>query len=480
MMPFGNLKYGQWGGQACNPYDTSREPRGTSSGSGVSVSANLVTCSICEQGSASCKGPASRNGIVNLLTTKGIIMDGGIGSKHAGDRSGIHCRTVKDAVTVLDAIKGYEHDDMFTAIPKTLIPKEPFATYLVSEKDIKNKPLKGVRVAIAREFMVKHTKNDVAISDQIDKEIKSVLRDTLGADLVESVDPMYDDDLTVPNIKYTFQQAFAEILPHNAPEYFWQKTETGELEFAVPGWDVTSVDYAVALAMGKAPLSDKLTLRRISARLGNPSSPFVMNKYLAERGDARVKDWASFVANTKFENDEDRARAENAIGDQDARAAADSISYLKMQSVLRMVILKVMYENNIDVFVNPEQTTPPYRLGGPGEPEVNNRPTISCCTAFTALLGGPEMEVPAGFTQIVYDQKYALTPDKKDYLEVTGDVESRLPYPMPISMMFWSGPGSDASVIRAASAYEAATHYRTPPPSFGVPTAKPVQLSEKQ
>ena len=90
------------------------------------------------------------------------------------------------------------------------------------------------------------------------------------------------------------------------------------------------------------------------------------------------------------------------------------------------------------------------------------------------------MEVPAGFTQIVYDQKYALTPDKKDYIEVTGDVESRLPYPMPISMMFWSGPGSDASVIRAASAYEAVTHYRTPPPSFGVPTAKPIQLSEKQ
>ena len=84
-----------------------------------------------------------------------------------------------------------------------------------------------------------------------------------------------------------------------------------------------------------------------------------------------------------------------------ARAAADSISYLKMQAVLRMVILKVMYENNIDVFVNPEQTTPPYKLGGPGEPEVNDRPTISCCTAFTALLGGPEMDIPAGYTQIV-------------------------------------------------------------------------------
>ena len=87
--------------------------------------------------------------------------------------------------------------------------------------------------------------------------------------------------------------------------------------------------------------------------------------------------------------------------DQDPRPASDAISYMKMQSVLRMVILKVMYENNIDVFVNPEQTTPPYKLGGPGEPEVNDRPTISCCTGFTALFGGPEMEVPAGYAEIV-------------------------------------------------------------------------------
>jgi Asp-tRNA(Asn)/Glu-tRNA(Gln) amidotransferase A subunit family amidase len=230
---------------------------------------------------------------------------------------------------------------------------------------------------------------------------------------------------------------------------------------------VTSVDYAVALAMGKAPLSEKLTLRRISARLGNPRSPFVLNKYLAERGDARVKDWAAFVANTKWENDAQRAGAENAIGDKDPRAEPDMVGYLKMQAVLRMVILKVMYENSIDVFVNPEQTTAPYKLGFAGEPEVNDRPTISCCTAFTALLGGPEMDVPAGYTQISYDPQYALSPDKKAYIEVTGDVESRMPNPMPVSMMFWAGPGSDSTVIKAASAYESATHHRVPPPAFG-------------
>ena len=129
----------------------------------------------------------------------------------------------------MDAIKGFKSEDIYTAIPKGIIPKEPYSSFLVPDRRSKDKPLQGVRVGIVREFMVKHTKNDVAISDQIDKEIKSVLRDKLGATLVESVDPMYPDDPTVPNMTYTFQDAMAEILPHTMPEYFWRKTSTGEL-----------------------------------------------------------------------------------------------------------------------------------------------------------------------------------------------------------------------------------------------------------
>jgi amidase len=38
---------------------------------------------------------------------------------------------------------------------------------------------------------------------------------------------------------------------------------------------------------------------------------------------------------------------------------------------------------------------------------------------------------------------------------------------MPVSLMFWAGPGYDSDVIKVASAYEAATHHRVPPPAFG-------------
>ena len=105
----------------------------------------------------------------------------------------------------------------------------------------------------------------------------------------------YPDDPNVPNMKYTFQQAFAEILPHNVPEYFFQKTPAGELEFAVPGWDVTSAKYMAALEMGKAPLSDKLTLRRISAMACSrtsafcrPTPPGQISTSLATRSGRRV------------------------------------------------------------------------------------------------------------------------------------------------------------------------------------------------
>ena len=115
-----------WGGQGCHPYDTERSPRGSSTGSGVAVAANLVTCAFCEQTGGSCKGPASRNGVVSLLTSKGLIPYGGaVGSNPLVDRAGISCRTVRDAALVLDALKdpelGYfDPRDIYTAVPGAL------------------------------------------------------------------------------------------------------------------------------------------------------------------------------------------------------------------------------------------------------------------------------------------------------------------------------------------------------------------------
>jgi amidase len=461
-----NLAYAAWGGQPCNPYDTERIPRGSSSGSGVAIAANLGACSFCEQSGGSCMGPASRNGIVSVLTTKGVMMDGGYGYQSPGDRAGIYCRTLADAVKVLDVVKGFETTDIYSALPKTVIPKEPYASFLLEDSSIPSKPLAGMRIAISREFMVKHAKNDAAISDQIDQEIKAALRDKLGAELVESVDPMFPDDASVPNLKYTFQDAIREIFPVTVPEYFAQKNANGELEFAVPGWDVTSTKYLTALSLGKAPLSPKLTLRRTFKSVTHAEGSFGWDLYLGRRGDERIKDWASWVPNAKFDSEQALAQAVNAVNTTDARAKPGSISYMKMQLVLRMVALKVMRENGIDAFVNPENTLPPFKLGRASEPIVNNRDSKGVAQTFTAVMGAPEIQIPAGFTEVEYEPKFALSADKTGYVEVAGDVPTKLRHPMPISLTIWGAPGDEPTLIKVASAYELATKHRKAPPMF--------------
>ena len=463
-----------WGGQACNPYDTERSPRGSSSGSGVAVSANLVTCAFCEQTGGSCKGPASRNGVVSLLTTKGVIPYGGaVGSNPLVDRAGINCRTVKDAALVLDALAdpelGYfDPRDIYTALPEALRPTEPFAGFVVEEAsgDGGEPPLAGMRIGIVREYMVKHTQNDAAISDRIDNEIKTVLRDRLGASLVESVDPLHSDDPAVPNMDYTFQDALAEILPIHMPEYFFQTTGDGELEFAVPGHDVTSRRYLVELAEGDAPLAPTLNLRRVTLSPATRAFAFHIDQYLARRGDARVTDMASLDANTKYFAAADEAGSANWAALDDIRSDGNT-ERMKMRAVMQLVLAKVMHENRLDVLVNAENTLPHQKVGGPSEPTVNGRGPSGATQTITALIGAPEIAVPAGFNDIVYEPRFVLNEAGDRYREASGDERTRLETPLPISMMFWAGPGAEAAVLKAASAYEAATRHRAPPPDFG-------------
>ena len=467
-----------WGGQACNPYDTERSPRGSSSGSGVAVSANLVTCAFCEQTGGSCKGPASRNGVVSLLTTKGLIPYGGaVGSNPVVDRAGLNCRTVKDAALVLDALRdsdlGYfDPRDIYTALPEALVSTEPYAGSVVEEvpedrsDDPGEKPLAGMRIGIVREYMVKHTLNDAAISDRIDSEIKTVLRDRLGATLVESVDPLYSDDPAVPDMEYTFQDALAEVLPIHMPEYFSTTTADGTLEFAVPGHDVTSTRYLVQLAEGNAPLSPRVNLRRVTLSPPSRSFAFHIDQYLARRGDERVSDMASLDANTKYFSAAAEAGSANWAALDDIRAEGNT-ERMQMRAVLQLALAKVMRENRLDVLVNPENTLPHQRVGGPSEPGVNGRGASGSTQTITALIGVPEIVVPAGFNDVVYEPRFMLNAAGDRYDAVPGYERSVLDTPLPISLMFWAGPGEESAVLKAASAYEAATRHRVPPPDFG-------------
>jgi Asp-tRNA(Asn)/Glu-tRNA(Gln) amidotransferase A subunit family amidase len=466
-----------WAGTSCNPYDTARETGGSSSGSAASVAANLVACSVCEETGGSCRQPAWRNDVVALVTTKGLITSGGaIGADPYLDRAGLQCRTVKDTALVLDALKdpqrGYfDPRDVYTALPRSIASKLPYSTYAGGTEKSGAKPLAGLRIGIVREYMVKHSANDGAMSDQVNEEIKHVLRDRLGAELVESVDPMYPDDPEIPNMTYTFQQALAEILPALMPEYLQKKDKDGSLKFAVPGFDVTTRDYAVKVAEGRAPLSEKLNLRSINDETSTYAFSFNFDQYLMRRGDATVNDWASLNANAK-EYSESRTVAMKNWQDKTDLVSAGNTQDVKMRDVMRMVVLKVMEQNHLDLLVNPTTTIPPAKIGYASQPSINSRPAGRFPTS--ANLGIPELTVPAGFNKVVYEPAFALNAAKDNYTSVANETDkSVVDLPLPVGISFWAGPGDEPVLFKAASAYERATKHRAPAPAFGPVSGEP-------
>lgn len=104
------------GGQTNNPYFLDQNPSGSSSGSGVSVSANLCAVALGTETNGSIISPSVTNGIVGLKPTVGLVSRSGIiPIAHTQDTAGPMTRTVTDAAILLNAIAGTDRLDPATA-----------------------------------------------------------------------------------------------------------------------------------------------------------------------------------------------------------------------------------------------------------------------------------------------------------------------------------------------------------------------------
>jgi amidase len=115
----GNSSTSGWsgvGGQTKNPYVLDRNPCGSSSGSGVAVSANLCMIAIGTETNGSIVCPSNNNGIVGIKPTVGLLSRTGIiPISYTQDTPGPMARTVEDAAICLGALTGIDQQD-----PKTL------------------------------------------------------------------------------------------------------------------------------------------------------------------------------------------------------------------------------------------------------------------------------------------------------------------------------------------------------------------------
>jgi amidase len=168
------------GGQCVNPYALDRNPCGSSSGSGVAVSANLVALAVGTETDGSIVCPSTNCGIVGIKPTVGLVSRAGIVPISATqDTAGPMARTVADAAVLLQALAGADPRDPATSRAPTRA--EDYA------KALEGDGLRGARIGAARNMAGFHPDTD-HLFDEAVAEMKR-----RGAEIVDPAD--------VPNIK---------------------------------------------------------------------------------------------------------------------------------------------------------------------------------------------------------------------------------------------------------------------------------------
>jgi aspartyl-tRNA(Asn)/glutamyl-tRNA(Gln) amidotransferase subunit A len=154
-----------------NPWDLERVPGGSSGGSAASVASDECIASLGSDTGGSVRQPAAFCGCVGFKPTYGLVSRYGLVAYASSlDQIGPVTKTVADAAAVLSAIGGHDRRD------SSSVPREPtdYAAALGGD-------LKGVKLGIAREYMVGGL--DAEVNTAVQVAVKQM--ESLGADIVE-------------------------------------------------------------------------------------------------------------------------------------------------------------------------------------------------------------------------------------------------------------------------------------------------------
>jgi aspartyl-tRNA(Asn)/glutamyl-tRNA(Gln) amidotransferase subunit A len=165
-------------GPACNPWDTSRIPGGSSGGSAIAVASGFCYVAPGSDTGGSIRIPASLCGVAGLKPTRGrISLRGVIPLSWTLDHAGPLARTVGDLALALNAMAGHDPLDPASAD----VPTEDYAT-------AGDGGAKGVSVVIPTNCFF----------DEVDPEVDAAVREaarvlaSLGASVTEMALPRVD------------------------------------------------------------------------------------------------------------------------------------------------------------------------------------------------------------------------------------------------------------------------------------------------
>jgi amidase len=241
------------GGQTKNPYVLDRNPCGSSSGSGASVSANLCMVAIGTETNGSIICPSNNNGVVGLKPTVGLISRSGIiPISFSQDTPGPMGRTVEDVATCLGSLTGVDSLDSRTL-------ESPGNSQTDYTKYLKKDGLKGKRIGFIKGSADFLFKEGILIEEAI-----TAMKEQ-GAEVIEVTVPRGGGGASYQVLLYEFKDGinkYLKSLGENAPVknleglIEFNRTDSIELKYfdqkifeaAQEKGDLNSKEYTDALA----------------------------------------------------------------------------------------------------------------------------------------------------------------------------------------------------------------------------------------
>ena len=172
-------------GAGKNPWDLTRVPGGSSSGSAVAVAARLIPASTGSDSGGSIRQPAAFTGLTGIKPSYGRISRWGMTAYASSfDQAGFLAHSAEDCAMLLQATAGFDERDS-TSTQQSV---DDYAAALTQ-------PLQGLRIGLPKEYFCSNL--DARIGDVVNTAIEQLKQ--LGATFV---------DISLPS------------LPHAVPAYY--------------------------------------------------------------------------------------------------------------------------------------------------------------------------------------------------------------------------------------------------------------------
>lgn len=177
------------GGQTVNPYITDHTAWGSSTGSAVAVAASYVPLAVGVETDGSIICPASACGVIGLKPTVGLVSrSGSIPITFTQDSPGPIGRTVEDVAYMLNALVGYDPEDMAFGTMARFAPAARFDAFPVQAaggvdytRALDLDGLKGARIGVCRDMFGFDPVTDTLVEDAI------AAMEEAGAEIIEDV-----------------------------------------------------------------------------------------------------------------------------------------------------------------------------------------------------------------------------------------------------------------------------------------------------